>query len=64
MKEQPMNDTDPQQGADAKSAIFSKVVDENIRYHGYHFPYPGLGEVVRVEDGTYRFHADPVNPRL
>jgi glyoxylase-like metal-dependent hydrolase (beta-lactamase superfamily II) len=57
-------DSNPQQGADAKSAIFSKVVDEGIRFHGYHFPYPGLGDIVPAEDGTFRFHAEPVNPRL
>jgi glyoxylase-like metal-dependent hydrolase (beta-lactamase superfamily II) len=57
-------DTDPQQGADAKTAIFSKVVSEGIRYHGYHFPYPGLGDLVRVDDGTFRFHSQAVNPRV
>ncbi len=56
-------DTNPQQGAAAKSAIFAKVVDEGIRFHGYHFPYPGLGDMERVADGTYRFHAQAVNPR-
>lgn len=57
-------DTSPEQGAASKSAIFTKVVDENIRFHGYHFPYPGLGDMERVEDGTYRFHGEPVTPRL
>lgn len=56
-------DTNPQQGAEAKAAIFAKVVDEGIRFHGYHFPYPGLGDMERVADGTYRFHAQAVNPR-
>jgi glyoxylase-like metal-dependent hydrolase (beta-lactamase superfamily II) len=57
-------DTNPQQGADAKAAIFAKVVDEGIRFHGYHFPFPGLGDMTREADGTYRFHAQAVNPRL
>jgi len=57
-------DTNPQQGADSKAAIFAKVVAESIRYHGYHFPYPGLGDISRVEDGIYRFHGEAVNPRL
>lgn len=57
-------DTSPEQGAASKAAIFAKVVDEGIRFHGYHFPYPGLGDIVRVPDGTYRFHAEAVNPRL
>lgn len=57
-------DSDPELGAAAKSAIFAKVVDEGIRYHGYHFPYPGIGRLTRETDGTYRFHAEPVTPRL
>jgi hypothetical protein len=57
-------DTSPEQGAAAKSAIFAKVVDENIRFHGYHFPYPGIGDMTRVADGTYRFHGEAVTPRL
>ena len=57
-------DSDPQMGADAKAEIFSRVVDENIRYHGYHFPFPGLGDMERVEDGTFRFHGEAVTPRL
>lgn len=57
-------DTDPEQGARAKAAILAKVVMEGIRFHGYHFPFPGLGDVVRAEDGTYRFHAQAFNPRM
>jgi glyoxylase-like metal-dependent hydrolase (beta-lactamase superfamily II) len=57
-------DTDPAQGAAAKAAIFAKVADEGIRFHSYHFPYPGLGDITRAPDGTFRFHAEPVNPRL
>lgn len=57
-------DSDPQQGADAKAEIFARAVDEGIRYHGYHFPFPGLGDIVRIPDGTYRFHGEAVTPRL
>jgi glyoxylase-like metal-dependent hydrolase (beta-lactamase superfamily II) len=57
-------DSDPQLGADAKSEIFARVVDENIRYHGYHFPFPGIGDMERVKDGTYLFHGEAVSPRL
>ena len=57
-------DSDPQLGADAKTEIFARVVDENIRYHGYHFPFPGIGDMERVEDGTYLFHGEAVTPRL
>lgn len=57
-------DTNPQQGAEAKAAILAKTVVEGIRFHGYHFPFPGLGDVVQAEDGTYRFHAQAFNPRM
>ncbi|EAR51829.1 metallo-beta-lactamase family protein [Oceanicola granulosus HTCC2516] len=57
-------DSDPELGAKAKSDIFARVVDENIRFHGYHFPFPGIGDLERVEDGSYRFHGDAVTPRL
>lgn len=57
-------DTDPKQGALAKSALFAKVVGENIRFHGYHFPYPGIGDMDRAADGTYRFNGEAATPRL
>lgn len=57
-------DTNPEEGAASKAAIFAKVVDEDIRFHGYHFPYPGIGDMVRAADGTYRFHGEAVTPRL
>ncbi len=57
-------DSDPEQGATAKATIFRRAVDEGIRFHGYHFPYPGLGDLVRESDGTYRFFPEPVTPRL
>ncbi|MBB5704491.1 glyoxylase-like metal-dependent hydrolase (beta-lactamase superfamily II) [Ochrobactrum daejeonense] len=57
-------DTNPEQGAASKLAILKKAVDEGIRYHGYHFPFPGLGDVQKQEDGTFRFIPQAVNPRL
>lgn len=57
-------DTDPALGARSKAALFEKVVRENIRFHGYHFPYPGLGRIIDAGDGTYRFMSDPVAPLL
>lgn len=57
-------DSHPERGAQAKSEIFARAVDENIRFHGYHFPFPGIGDMERIEDGTYRFHGDAVTPRL
>lgn len=57
-------DSDPELGARAKSDIFKRVVGEQIRFHGYHFPYPGLGVIEDQGDGTYLFHADLPNPRI
>lgn len=57
-------DTNPQQGATAKKAIFEKVVAEGIRFHGYHFPFPGMGTMIDHGDGTYRFIPEMVTPRL
>lgn len=57
-------DTDPQQGAVSKRAIMEKAVTEGIRFHGYHLPFPGIGDMVAREDGTFRFVPQPANPRL
>ena len=57
-------DTNPPQGAAAKAEVFRKVADEGIRFHGYHFPFPGLGVIEAQGDGTYLFHADLPTPRL
>lgn len=57
-------DSDPAQGAAAKRAIFAKCVAEGIAFHGYHFPYPGMGEMLDHGDGTYRFRPVMLNPRL
>ena len=57
-------DTDPLQGAAAKAEVFAEVTRHGIRYHGYHFPWPGLGVMAAQGDGTYLFHADLPTPRL
>lgn len=57
-------DSDPPLGAKSKAMIFAYAVDNGIRFHGYHFPYPGLGDLTRGADGTYRWHAQPAVPRL
>lgn len=56
-------DTDPALGAQSKEALFKMVVREKIRFHGYHFPYPGLGQIADAGDGTFRFLPDPITPR-
>lgn len=57
-------DTSPEQGSEAKRIIFARCVAEGIVFHGYHFPYPGMGEIVDHGDGTYRFLPVMANPRL
>lgn len=57
-------DTDPELGARAKTDIFSRVAKEGILYHGYHFPFPGIGDIVPHPDGTYRWFGDQFTPRL
>jgi glyoxylase-like metal-dependent hydrolase (beta-lactamase superfamily II) len=57
-------DSDPVQGAVAKQRIFSRAAQEGIRYHGYHFPFPGLGDIEDQGDGTFLFHAEMPTPRL
>jgi len=57
-------DTDPQKGAEAKTAVFTKVVSEGLKFHGYHFPYPGIGTIVDHGDGTFRCMPDMLTPRL
>lgn len=57
-------DSNPADGAAAKAAIFAKAVDEGIRFHGYHFPWPGLGDLDRHSDGTYFFTPEMPTPRL
>ena len=42
----------------------ARCAAEGIRFHGYHFPYPGMGTIRAVGDGTYRFMPEMLTPRL
>ncbi|WMS43779.1 MBL fold metallo-hydrolase [Acuticoccus sp. MNP-M23] len=57
-------DSNPAQGAEAKATVFRKAVDERLRFHGYHFPYPGLGIIIPADDGSFRYLPDMPTPRL
>jgi glyoxylase-like metal-dependent hydrolase (beta-lactamase superfamily II) len=57
-------DSDPAAGAAAKAAVFGRAVREQLRFHGYHFPYPGLGVLVPADDGAFRYLPDLPTPRL
>lgn len=52
-------DTDPAQGADTRIRIFDMVVARKMPIIAYHFPWPGIGHVVKRGDG-YRYIAAPI----
>jgi glyoxylase-like metal-dependent hydrolase (beta-lactamase superfamily II) len=53
-------DSNPDQGASAKEKIFSEIVAGGYQLMAYHFPFPGLGKVVR-RGGAYAFFPTPIS---
>jgi glyoxylase-like metal-dependent hydrolase (beta-lactamase superfamily II) len=51
-------DTDPEHAVRSRRQLFDRLAAERILTHGYHFPWPGLGHVVK-EDDRYRWIAAP-----
>lgn len=51
-------DSDAEMGAETKAKIFAMAADEDIRLHGYHFPFPGLGKMQRTSAGAFQFTSD------
>ena len=54
------------QGADiAEKArrVYDMVVAEKLQVQGFHYPFPGLGNVVKDDDG-YRVVQAPWNPSI
>jgi glyoxylase-like metal-dependent hydrolase (beta-lactamase superfamily II) len=47
-------DADPQMAVETRRALFGRAADESLQVFGYHFPFPGVGQVVREGDG-FRF---------
>lgn len=48
-------DTDPALAVETRKALFGRAADEQLQVFGYHFPYPGIGYVVRDGDEAYRW---------
>lgn len=47
----PQFDTDKVQAAETRRAIFEHAAAENLLFSAYHFPFPGVGQIVE-QDGT------------
>ena len=45
----PQYDTDPEQSARTRAALFDRIEQEGLKVAAGHYPYPGLGGIVRVE---------------
>jgi len=52
----PIFDYDPAQAIKSRKAILDRVATEQTMVMGYHFPFPGLGHVVR-QGNAYRWEA-------
>ena len=45
----PQYDTDPEQSARTRAALFDRIEQEGLKVAAGHYPYPGLGGIVRVK---------------
>jgi glyoxylase-like metal-dependent hydrolase (beta-lactamase superfamily II) len=52
----PIFDYDPAQAIKSRKAILSRVATDRVMAMGYHFPFPGIGHVVRRE-AAYHWEA-------
>jgi glyoxylase-like metal-dependent hydrolase (beta-lactamase superfamily II) len=50
-------DQDPEQGAQTRTRLLSRLAAERARIIGFHLPHPGIGRV-DVKDQAYRFAAE------
>jgi glyoxylase-like metal-dependent hydrolase (beta-lactamase superfamily II) len=53
-------DTDPKQSAQTRSRMLDRLATDRNLVLSYHFPWPGLGHVVRAGDG-YNWLAEPMD---
>jgi glyoxylase-like metal-dependent hydrolase (beta-lactamase superfamily II) len=53
-------DTDPKQSAQTRSRMLNRLATDRNLVLSYHFPWPGLGHVVRAGDG-YNWLAEPMD---
>jgi glyoxylase-like metal-dependent hydrolase (beta-lactamase superfamily II) len=52
-------DTDPKQAADSRVKMLDMLAANKIAVMSYHFPWPGLGHVVKTGDG-FHYIAEPM----
>jgi glyoxylase-like metal-dependent hydrolase (beta-lactamase superfamily II) len=52
----PVFDYDPAEAIKSRKAILDRVATDQVMVMGYHFPFPGIGHVVR-HDPAYRWEA-------
>jgi glyoxylase-like metal-dependent hydrolase (beta-lactamase superfamily II) len=52
-------DLDPSTAAKSRTRVFSTLADERTRVLGYHFPWPGLGHMIKQGEG-FRFVPEPI----
>jgi hypothetical protein len=50
-----MFDVDPDQSSKTRSGVWDRIEQEGLKIAAGHYPYPGLGAIVRVE-GKRRWH--------
>ncbi|WP_428391002.1 MBL fold metallo-hydrolase [Lichenicoccus sp.] len=55
-----VHDTDPVLGAVSRVKILGMIADQRLRLLGYHYPWPGLGHVARMDEG-FRFFPEPMD---
>lgn len=56
-------DTDPAMAVTSRRGVFDLLANDRLLTHGYHFPWPGLGHVVKEGDG-YRWIESPSHTYL
>jgi glyoxylase-like metal-dependent hydrolase (beta-lactamase superfamily II) len=56
-------DQDPDKAEKTRRKIYDMVVAEKLQVQGFHYPFPGLGNVVKDGDG-YRVVPAPWNPTI
>jgi glyoxylase-like metal-dependent hydrolase (beta-lactamase superfamily II) len=56
-------DTDPKQGSATRIRVFDMLAAQKLAVHAYHFPWPGIGHVVKQGDG-FRYIPAPMQTVL